>query len=184
MTHDLTLKATFMDIAPPVVTITAPKPNERVSNTVFTVTGAARDNVGVAGSLLSIERCGHAARLNGYDYTNWFTPTLPWLSATQNLLQVYAVDASGNISATSGTHTYKTYSPEGALLQLKYTSPKALAGATNYLQLNFSAAGSGSIITTFYENAGGPPATGGGNFSIQPTPGNSVQPRLDGVNAD
>ena len=67
MTHDLTLKATFMDIAPPVVTITAPKPNERVSNTVFTVTGAARDNVGVAGVFYQLKGAGMQPASTGDD---------------------------------------------------------------------------------------------------------------------
>jgi len=71
---------------------------------------------------------------------------------------------------SSGTYTYKTYSPVGALLQLKYTSPEALAGATNLLQMNFFAPGQGAFITTFYDNSGDTPVTGSGPFNVQPSP--------------
>jgi len=93
--------ANFVDIAPPVVTITAPKPNERVSNTVFTVTGTARDNAGVAGVYYQLNGAGWQSASTGDGYTNWFTPALPLLSATQNLLQVYAMDTSSNVSPTT-----------------------------------------------------------------------------------
>jgi hypothetical protein len=100
MTAGLDLAATFVDIAPPMVTITTPTPNSRVSNTVYTVTGRAADNVGVAAVYYQINGGGWQSASTGNGWTNWFTPSLNLLSETDNVVQVYAMDTSGNISAT------------------------------------------------------------------------------------
>jgi hypothetical protein len=93
-------QANFVDIAPPAVTVTAPSPNQHVSNIVYTVTGTARDNAGVAAVYYQLNGAGWQPASTGNGYTNWFTPGLDLIPSAPNTLQVYAVDTSGNISAT------------------------------------------------------------------------------------
>ena len=48
MQSNLMLQPNFADVTKPTNTITAPTPNQQLSNAVFTVQGTARDNVQVA----------------------------------------------------------------------------------------------------------------------------------------
>ena len=48
MASNLTLIANFVDVTPPSLAITAPTANQRWSNSTFTVTGTASDNVQVS----------------------------------------------------------------------------------------------------------------------------------------
>lgn len=96
MAAGLELIATFGDVQAPTVKITTKAGT--TSNSVFAITGTARDNVGVTavwcqagnGSLVK------AATANGY--TNWTAPLL--LASGQNTIGVYAEDAAGNKSQT------------------------------------------------------------------------------------
>ena len=45
MESNLTLIANFVDVTPPGITITSPTANQRWSNSIFTATGTAKDNV-------------------------------------------------------------------------------------------------------------------------------------------
>ncbi len=101
MSPGMSLVASFADIAPPVFSVTAPRPNQLVSNTVFTVTGTARDNVGVAGVYYQLNGTGWQSVSTGNGYANWYTPALPLRAEGTNILQVYAVDFAGNTSPTS-----------------------------------------------------------------------------------
>lgn len=101
MSPGMSLVASFADIAPPVFSITAPRPNQLVSNTVFTVTGTARDNVFVAGVYYQLNGAGWQSVSTGNGYANWYTPALPLRAEGTNILQVYAVDFAGNTSPTS-----------------------------------------------------------------------------------
>ena len=105
MQPHLALTATFGDVQRPVLTLTAPRANQRWSNAVFTVAGKTTDN-GPMGSV--------AWQLNGGEWTpaqttnawsNW-TASVTLVPGT-NTLRTYASDAAGNLSATNSlTLTY------------------------------------------------------------------------------
>jgi len=65
-----------------------------------------------------------------------------------------------------GTYTYAAYSPAGGMLTLGYQDPAAL-GATNYIQMTFTAAGSGTIINSLYRGDGSYKGTATGTFKLQ-----------------
>ena len=65
-----------------------------------------------------------------------------------------------------GTYTYASYSPAAGMLTLTYQDPAA-SGATNYLQLTFTAAGSGTIINTLYRGDGTYKGVATGIFALQ-----------------
>ena len=95
---------TISDTARPTVAITSPTAGQRVSNEVFTVTGHASDNAGVALVVYS---------LNGLDWIeanssdNWNTWTADVvLNPGTNVLQAYAMDNSGNFSVTNKVSFY------------------------------------------------------------------------------
>lgn len=87
-----------MDSAKPTVTITFPKANQNLSNSVLQAQGTAKDNTAVASVW---------AQLNGgvwtpvtFGTTNWYI-NIPSLAAGPNTVSAYAKDTSGNISATN-----------------------------------------------------------------------------------
>ena len=99
MWSNLTVQASFVDVAKPTLTITAPKPNQRWSNSWFTVTGTAKDNLKV--SYVSCQVIGGAPYLvqttNGW--TNWTASVR--LTPRTNVISAYAVDTAGNKSTTN-----------------------------------------------------------------------------------
>jgi hypothetical protein len=102
-------EANFVDIAPPIVTITAPTSNLRVSNTVYTVAGKASDNVAVATVYYQLNGGGWQSASTANGWTNWFTPNLSLLSGTNNVVQACAVDTAGNMSATQTVNFLEIY---------------------------------------------------------------------------
>ena len=94
-----TLVANFTDIQAPTNTITLPTPGQRWSNTVFTVTGTASDNVQVSNVWCQINGSGWNLATTANNWSNW-TATINLIAGT-NTVQAYAVDTSGNISATN-----------------------------------------------------------------------------------
>jgi sugar lactone lactonase YvrE len=101
MEPNLYLFANFNDIAPPTLNITSPTPKQYLSNAVYTVTGTARDNVAVAAVYYQLNGTGWFSASTGNGWTNWFTPSLVLQSSATNVIQAYAVDTSGNVSATN-----------------------------------------------------------------------------------
>jgi uncharacterized repeat protein (TIGR02543 family) len=99
MASNLVLTANFADIAPPTNAITAPVAGQRWSNSVFTVTGKAGDNVAVANVFYSLNGSGwsNAAPIN--NWSNWTAQVT--LTPGTNTLMAYAVDTSGNVSKTN-----------------------------------------------------------------------------------
>ena len=89
------------DLTPPTLTITAPVANQRWSNSTFTVTGQARDNVAVADVQVSTDRVNwnHAQQLI-LGWTNW-NATINNLTPGANTVYAYAIDTSGNHSPTN-----------------------------------------------------------------------------------
>jgi hypothetical protein len=99
MTPGLDLVANFADIAPPTLTITAPRSGQDLSNSVCYVLGMAKDNVAVAGVYCQINNGGWSEASPGNGWTNW-SAELPIVSGA-NTLRAYAVDTTGNVSPTN-----------------------------------------------------------------------------------
>ncbi len=99
MESNLTFVAHFVDITKPTLTVTAPTANERWSNSVFTVTGTAKDNVSVANVYFDLNGSGWSNAVTANNWSNW-TATVSLTPGTNNL-QAYAVDGAGNNSTTN-----------------------------------------------------------------------------------
>jgi hypothetical protein len=99
MQSNLTLQVTFMDVARPTNTITAPTANQRVSNAVFMVKGTAKDNAQVAGVWSQLNGGGWALADSTNGWTNWTAEVT--LNPGTNVVKAYTVDATGNRSATN-----------------------------------------------------------------------------------
>ena len=120
------------DSIKPTNHITLPTPGLLVSNESYTVTGAATDNVHVAYVRYQLNGAGWNPALTSNGWTNWTAPVT--LLPQTNIVQAYAVDTFGNISATNnvsfvcilntplivGTNGLGTVSPNynGSLLQV------------------------------------------------------------------
>jgi hypothetical protein len=99
MASNLTFTANFVDVAKPTNTITAPTAGQRWSNSIFTVTGTASDNVQVAGVWCQLNGGGWN---NAVGTTSW--SALVNLLPGTNLVQAYAVDLAGNKSTTNSVN--------------------------------------------------------------------------------
>jgi uncharacterized repeat protein (TIGR03803 family) len=99
MESNLVLVAHFADITKPTVTIVSPVANQKTTNSVFSATGKASDNVAVANVFYSLNAAGWANPATTNHWTNW-TVSVPLAPGT-NTLSAYAVDTSGNLSATN-----------------------------------------------------------------------------------
>jgi len=97
MSAGLVLAATFVDIAPPTVVITNVPASLTVSNSSYTFTGTAKDNVGVAAVYYQLNGSGWELAGTGNGWTNWTSPALT-LNTGTNIIEAYAVDAAGNAS--------------------------------------------------------------------------------------
>jgi len=103
MESNLAFIANFVDDAPPSIAITSPKANERWSNSTFTATGAAKDNVQVSNVWCQLNGSGWTlAAPSNTTWSNW-TATLTPLERT-NLFEAYSVDTAGNLSPTNKVH--------------------------------------------------------------------------------
>ena len=100
MESNLTLIANFVDDTPPSISITSPTANQRWSNSIFTATGAAKDNVQVSDVWCQLNGGGWALATNGNSSWNNWTATLTNLESA-NLFQAYSVDTTGNCSPTN-----------------------------------------------------------------------------------
>ncbi|MEI7936524.1 MAG: Ig-like domain-containing protein [Verrucomicrobiota bacterium] len=87
------------DTTKPTNTITAPISGQRWSNSVFTVTGTARDNVQVSSIWYQLNGLGWNPATTTNHWTNW-TASVTLLPGT-NTVRAYALDTSGNSSLTN-----------------------------------------------------------------------------------
>jgi hypothetical protein len=87
------------DTTKPTNTITAPMSGQRWSNSVFTVTGMARDNVQVSNIWYQLNGLGWNPATTTNHWTNW-TASVTLLPGT-NTVRAYALDTSGNSSLTN-----------------------------------------------------------------------------------
>lgn len=86
------------DFTPPSIAITEPVNGQRWNNSVFNVKGTAHDNEQVSSVWVQINATGWQLAASTNHWTNW-TAGLA-LALGTNLVQAYAVDASGNSSPT------------------------------------------------------------------------------------
>ncbi|MGH7989307.1 MAG: InlB B-repeat-containing protein [Limisphaerales bacterium] len=86
------------EIIKPKLSIVTPKKNEKWSSAAFTVSGKASDNAGVAKVYYSLNGSGWVSASTGNNWANWTANVT--LTPGANIIQAYAVDGSGNVSAT------------------------------------------------------------------------------------
>ena len=115
MMTNLTLTANFADVIRPTLSLVAPTANLRVSNTTFSVSGRAGDNVAVGTVYYSLNGSSWTAATTGNNWTNWTAPIM--LRPGTNTVRVCAVDTSGNISPTNNG-TINLVLPPAALATL------------------------------------------------------------------
>jgi hypothetical protein len=100
MASNLTLAANFVDVAPPGISISLPARNGRWSNSIFTASGTAKDNVQVSNVWCQLNSSGWTLAAPGNtNWTNWTATLAPLKSA--NVFQAYSIDTSGNVSPTN-----------------------------------------------------------------------------------
>jgi uncharacterized repeat protein (TIGR03803 family) len=83
----------------PTITISHPVANERVSNAVFTVTGKTKCKLPVTDVFWQLNGTGWNPAQTTNGWTNWSASMT--LNPGTNLIQAYAVDASGDSSTTN-----------------------------------------------------------------------------------
>ena len=84
---------------PPTNQITAPTSGLQVSNSFYTVTGKAGDNVAVSNVLYQLNNTGWNPATPANQWTNWTAQVT--LIQGSNTIKAYAVDTSGNVSTTN-----------------------------------------------------------------------------------
>lgn len=99
MASNLTFTANFLDITKPALTITTPTNNQSGSNSVYIAKGTASDNVQVSNVWFQLNGGGWNLATSSNGWTNWSANLN--LQASNNTLQAYAVDTTGNLSTTS-----------------------------------------------------------------------------------
>lgn len=99
MASNLTFTANFKDNTRPVNVINAPTANQRWSNSLFTVIGKAKDNVGITAVFYQLNTDSWRTALTANFWTNW-TAGLT-LAPGINTIRTCAVDAAGNVSLTN-----------------------------------------------------------------------------------
>jgi hypothetical protein len=111
MSTNLTIIATFMDVARPVNAIMFPTPNKKLTTPVLTVTGKAKDNVGVSDVWYQFNNNDWAQAATINNYANWSATNLTLIPGT-NLVRTFAVDAAGNVSLTNSVKFIGVLPPE------------------------------------------------------------------------
>lgn len=99
MASNLTFVANFADITPPTNGIGSPTANQRWSNSVFTVTGRAGDNLAVSNVVYSLNGADWAVADTANNWSNW--TTLVTLVPGTNTISAFAVDTTGLHSKTN-----------------------------------------------------------------------------------
>jgi len=137
MESNWTLIANFVDITPPSITVTSPAASQRWSNSTFTATGTAKDNVLVSNVLCQLNGNGWTpATPSNANWSSW-KATLTNLEST-NEFEAYSVDTTGNRSPTNKVRFL--YIPSATLAVTNHgngkitpaDNGKLLAVGTNY----------------------------------------------------
>ena len=102
MQSNLSFTANFLDSARPVNGITNPVAKQKWSNALFTASGKASDNVGVATVWFQLNGSGWNPATLALNNRDWSSPGLTnFLFAGSNQIQAFAADAVGNYSLTN-----------------------------------------------------------------------------------
>jgi hypothetical protein len=88
-----------LDTTPPTVTVTAPAAGQRWSNSLFSITGKASDDVLVTAVYYQLGDQGWELAPTANHWTNWSADVL--LKPGTNICRAYGVDATGNWSTTN-----------------------------------------------------------------------------------
>ncbi len=99
MASNLAFTANFVDVQKPVLTVLTPTAATSAGNEFYLASGKASDNAGVAAVLYQLNNLGWFLPNTTNGYTNW-TVTLGLTPGT-NYFYAYALDTSGNLSATN-----------------------------------------------------------------------------------
>jgi hypothetical protein len=99
MQSNLTVQVFFKDVARPSLTITAPAPGARWSNSLFTVRGKAGDNAQIAQVFYRINTNDWDLAATTNSWTNWTAEVT--LTPGSNTIRAYVLDAAGNSSLTN-----------------------------------------------------------------------------------
>jgi uncharacterized repeat protein (TIGR02543 family) len=160
-TNSQTFIANFKDKQKPSLAITAPANNSvltnpGVINPAVIVVGTASDNDLVTNVYCNMNSLGWVPAATGNGWKNWWA-TLPLTPGT-NSVQAYAVDRSGNISATTK-------------LKLIYsTAPLTLSGVTlTVTNLNLVAGFMGYGTNSTFSNGTFSDGTGVGTYTYKKT---------------
>ena len=135
-----------IDVTPPMLTITSPKPGLHLSSGVFTAIGTAKDNVAVGSVFYKLNSGDWMPAGTTNSWKNWSATNLTLLVGT-NVFSTYAVDTSTNYSVTNTvqfeyvvTNTLRVQIVGNGILAPNY-SGKALAINNTYTMKAVSAAG-------------------------------------------
>ncbi len=99
MASNLSFTANFIDIAKPVLTVTTPTAATTAGNELYLATGNASDNAAATNVYYNLNSMGWTPVDPTNNYSNWRV-TLDLTPGT-NYFSAYAVDSSGNVSATN-----------------------------------------------------------------------------------
>lgn len=88
----------LLDTTSPTIAITSPTSGQNWSNSVFTITGTASDNVQLAAVYYQINSQGWNLASSANNWANW--NVVVTLIPGTNIISAYAVDTSGNASTT------------------------------------------------------------------------------------
>ena len=92
------------DTTPPTVSITSPTAGQIWSNSTFTATGQASDNVQISAVYCQINGQGWNLASSSDNWAHWSYNSM--LTQGTNIVQAYSVDSSGNQSAISSQNMY------------------------------------------------------------------------------
>ncbi|MGD1089647.1 MAG: Ig-like domain-containing protein, partial [Verrucomicrobiota bacterium] len=130
------------------LSIVSPTAGEQWSNSVFTVSGQASDNVAVADVYYSLNGSGWTNASTGNGWTNW-TANVTLIAGT-NTIAAYAVDTSGNVSTTqSVSFVYVLTAPLTVLINGNGTVSPDYNGALLQIGQSYSMTASASAGYAF-----------------------------------
>ena len=110
-TNFVTGTYTAVDSTPPVLKVTSPTSKTVVSSNLFTASGTASDNVGLALVFYQLNSGAWIATDSSNSFTNWTAANLSLIPGV-NVMKFYAKDLSGNVSPTNTvSFTYVVSAP-------------------------------------------------------------------------
>jgi hypothetical protein len=165
-----------VDLTKPTLSITNVPAGLTVSNAAFTVMGWAADNVAVASVFYSLNNSAFTLAGTANNWANWSTNLT--LTLGTNVIRAYAVDTSGNVSATNSAsvnyilplQVTTTKLPNGTNGAVYRQTLTASGGQTPYSWTNSSGTlPSGLTLAANGLISGTPTTNGTNNFTVKVT---------------